>query len=85
MELIVRWRNDTPPATREKIKRRFGIRGITVNGESRVALAEEDMADFRLTVERGWLTVRNKPLLHPWEKVAYTPARKKQGGGSRKA
>lgn len=68
IEKIVYWNPRTPLSAREKIKRRFNIRGITVNGESRVKLKTEDMTDFQLVVERGYLTPRNKELLHPWGK-----------------
>lgn len=68
MEIIVSWKKNIPTATREKIKQRFGITGITVNKESRLSLTEADMKDFRLVVEKGYLTPVSKPLLHPREK-----------------
>lgn len=68
MEIIVSWKKNIPMTTREKIKKRFRISGITVNKESRLTLRLEDMEDFRAVVERGWLKPVNKTLLHPNEK-----------------
>lgn len=49
------------PEQRERIKEKFGIEGITVNGEAKVTVTDEEMQrKLDETVNRGFLKYRYK-------------------------
>ena len=61
MKLTIYWRTKDRP-TRLKICRRFGIwYEVSVNGETKADIREEDMELFRETARRGFFEVRIKP------------------------
>lgn len=48
-------------ATRERIRRRFGIpQGMTVNGETPAEIREEDLPLLEETARRGFIKIRRR-------------------------
>lgn len=45
-----------------KIKDRFGLSGMTVNGESVGDISQSDYPLFLECAKRGFFTIRNKPI-----------------------
>lgn len=61
MTYTVYFTDKCTPGQRERIKERFGIEGITVNGESKVTVNDEEMQRLLdKTVKRGFLKYRYK-------------------------
>lgn len=59
-EVVIYWLTKDQP-TRWKICRRFGIYyEVTVNGETRAEIRDEDMELLREVERRGFLRIRNK-------------------------
>lgn len=59
-ELVIYWRAEDPEA-RRRIRERFGIPlGMTVNGETRAAIRDEDIPLLEETARRGYIEIRHK-------------------------
>lgn len=61
MKKIIYWKTKDR-ATMAKIKRTFGISGITVNGESIAEVTPENEDAFNGCIRRGFFITRNKPI-----------------------
>lgn len=65
-QVVVYWRRKCSPRVAARIKRRFGMDGITIMGESVATLTDENLADFEATLSAGFLEVRYKPVPRPF-------------------
>lgn len=61
MKRVVIYWNTRNEATMSKIRERFGIpRRMSINGETRVSIRDEDLPLLLETAKRGVIQIRNK-------------------------
>lgn len=61
MKVTIYWENKSTSVIRKRIRDRFGIpHYMSVNGETKAEIREEDMLDLMELVKRGFISLRNK-------------------------
>lgn len=62
IQKVIYWHRKLSQNALDKIKRRFHITVITVNGESIATLDDGDEEAFRKCIDGGFFIVRNKTI-----------------------
>lgn len=60
MKKTIYWRIPVTHPYYRKIQQRFGLSGMTINGEGTADVSDDDIALFEECAHRGYFSIRNK-------------------------